>query len=147
MGKLKFIHEQVNSFLSGSSISETLRTNWASATKQSLDSDILDKNFQCKNFQRISATALYLSEISKKGEITTLKYYLCKKCCYEDELRLNELSVNKLSEVHDSKFELSVNTEELRKKCTSLKRLPDFDLIDKDFQFSLNPFSSSVNFL
>ena len=141
MRKLKFIqHEQVNSFLSGSSISETLCTNGASATKQSLDSDILDKNFQCKNFQRISATALYLSQISKKGEIATLKYYLCKKCCYEGELRLNELSVNKLSEVHDSKFELSVNTEELRKKCTSLKRVPDFDLIDKDFQFSLNPF-------
>ena len=136
MGKLKFIqHEQVNSFLSGSSISETLCTNGASTTKQSLDSDILDKNFQ-----RISATALYLSQISKKGEIATLKYYLCKKCCYEGELRLNELSVNKLSEVHDSKFELSVNNEELHKKCTSLKRLPDFDLIDEDFQFSLNPF-------
>ena len=145
MGKLKFIqHEQVNSFLSGSSISETLCTNGASTTKQSLDSDILDKNFQCKNFQRISATVLYLSQISKKGEIATLKYYLCKKCCYEGELRLNELSVNKLSEEHDSKFELSVNKEELHKKCTSLKRLPDFDLIDEDFQFSLNPYFSPV---
>ena len=123
--------QQAKIIQSDSGISETLSTNGVLPTQASLLPVLLDKDFQCT-----STTALYLSELGEKGEITTLEYHLFEKGYNNSDVEkeFNEFTIDNVSEDYASKFKIPVGSRERLHENTSSKQLAEVDLIDKDFQ-------------